>query len=65
MAKTAPYKRKLSSLFVTKAKATARTYLVWDTYQRGLALRVEPTGYKSFKAIYRFNNRSRWYHIDK
>jgi hypothetical protein len=34
--------------------------LLWDTYQRGLALLVQPSGYRSFKLIYRHHNRPRW-----
>src|SRR6516164_5530942 len=56
-------KQKLSSLTVTKARPTAKPSLIWDSYQRGLALQIQPTGYRSFKLIYRFHNRPRWYHI--
>src|SRR5262249_9824974 len=48
---------------VTKLRPTAKRYLIWDTYQRGLALQVQPSGYRSYKLIYRFHNRPRWYHI--
>src|SRR5215471_7138922 len=58
-----PNKQKLTSLTVTKLRPTAKPYLVWDTYQRGLALQIQPSGYRSFKLIYRFHNRPRWYHI--
>ena len=56
-------KQKLTSLTVTKLRPTAKPYLVWDTNQRGLALQIQPSGYRSFKLIYRFHNRPRWYHI--
>jgi hypothetical protein len=36
---------------------------VWDTYQRGLALQIQPTGYRAYKLIYRSHNRPRWFHI--
>jgi integrase len=36
---------------------------VWDTYQRGLVLRVQPTGQKSWKAVYSHGGRPRWYHV--
>jgi hypothetical protein len=58
-----PNKQKLTSLTVTKLRPTARPFLVWDSYQRGLALQIQPSGYCSFKLIYRFHNRPRWYHI--
>jgi len=47
----------------TKLRPTAKPFLVWDSYQRGLALQIQPSGYRSFKLIYRFHNRPRWYHI--
>jgi integrase len=31
--------------------------------QRGLALQIQPSGYRSYKLIYRFHKRPRWYHI--
>jgi hypothetical protein len=37
--------------------------LTWDTLQRGLVLRVQPTGHKAFKVIYRFGGRPRWVHL--
>jgi hypothetical protein len=37
--------------------------LVWDTHQRGLALQIQPSGYRAYKLIYRFHNRPRWFHI--
>src|SRR5262245_28469584 len=58
-----PNKQKLTSLTVTKLQPTAKPFLVWDSYQRGLALQVQPSGYRSFKLIYRFNSRPRWLHI--
>ena len=58
-----PNKQKLTSLTVTKLRPTAKPYLVWDTHQRGLALQIQPSGYRSFKLIYRFHNRPRWYHL--
>ncbi len=60
----APNKRKLSPTFIDKSlKPRDVPYLVWDETQRGLAVRVETTGYASYKAIYRFGGRPRWYHI--
>jgi integrase len=53
-------KRKLTELFVRKAKPRDRAYLVWDTHQRGLALRVQPTGSKSWVTVYSRHGRPRW-----
>ena len=53
-------KRRLTELFVRKAKPRDSAYLVWDTHQRGLALRVQPTGAKSWTAVYSRQGRPRW-----
>jgi len=37
--------------------------LYWDTLQKGLALQVTPAGAKTYKLIYRFHGRPRWYTI--
>jgi hypothetical protein len=52
MPRVAPNKRKLTALYLQKLKPQARAYLVWDAHQRGLALRVEPTGYRAWKVVY-------------
>jgi integrase len=56
-------KRKLNALDGVKLKPQSRAFLVWDTLQRGLALQVQPTGYRAYKCIYNFRNRTRWFHI--
>ena len=56
-------KRRLSAQFVQKARPQARAFLVWDTDQKGLAVQVQPSGYRAFKVIYRHRHRSRWFHI--
>jgi len=61
--RTVAHKQRLTALTVSKLQPAARPYLVWDTYQRGLALQIQPSGYRSFKLIYRFHNRPRWLHI--
>src|SRR6516225_5999359 len=63
MTRAAPNKRKLTIIFLQKLKPQARAFMVWDLHQRGLALRVEPTGYKAWKVVYRHHNRPRWYHL--
>jgi integrase len=60
---TEPNKRKLSEIFIQKLKPRPRPFLVWDTYQRGLALATQPTGHKSWKCIYSMHGRPRWYSI--
>jgi integrase len=56
-------KRRLTELTVKKAKAAAAAYLIWDTQQRGLALRVQPTGKKSWYAVYSRHGRARWLYL--
>ena len=61
---SAPNKRKLTDMFVTSVQPDkARTVVVWDEKQRGLALAVQPTGSKSWKVIYHHSGRPRWYHL--
>jgi integrase len=57
------HKRRLTELFVRKAKPRAAAYLIWDTHQRGLALRIQPSGARSFKCIYSRHGRPRWLHL--
>ena len=47
----APNKRKLSDIFLKKLRAGERTFAVWDTHQRGLAVVVQPTGHKAWKCV--------------
>jgi integrase len=56
-------KRRLTELAVKKAKPQAEGYLVWDTQQRGLGLRVWPTGKKSWYAVYSRHGRPRWLYL--
>jgi integrase len=59
----APDKRRLTELAVKKATPRPEAYLVWDTLQRGLAMRVQPTGAKAWKTIYSYHGRPRWLHL--
>ena len=63
MPRAAPNKCKLTPLAVAKLRLQTRAFLVWDVLQRGLALQVQPSGYRAYKVIYRHHNRPRWYHI--
>jgi integrase len=59
-----PNRRKLSEIFLRQLKpAVGRPYVVWDTYQRGLAVVVQRTGSAAWKAVYSRNGRPRWFHI--
>ena len=61
--KRAPLKRRLTELCVRKLKPKAQPFLVWDTLQRGLAIRVQPTGAQAWKCIYSHHGRPRWLHL--
>src|SRR2546430_5188905 len=56
-------KRRLTELAVRKLKPASAPYLIWDTLQRGLAIRVQPTGARAWKAIYSYHGRPRWLHL--
>jgi len=61
----APNKRRLSDAFAKTVRPDPdRTVVIWDTLQRGLALRVEPTGHRAWKCVYTVRARGpRWYHL--
>ena len=56
-------KLKLSELVVKRQGPEAKPYLIWDTHQHGLVLRVQPTGARSWYCVYTRHGRSRWYRI--
>src|SRR5262249_42640681 len=60
-----PNRRKLSDAFVrTMQPNPDRTVMYWDTLQRGLALKVEPSGHRAWKCVYTIHGRgARWYHL--
>jgi integrase len=55
-AKRAAHKLRLTELKVRKARAG----VIWDTQQRGLALRIQPTGRRSWYCVYSRHGRPRW-----
>jgi len=61
--KRATRKLRLTDLVLRRLTPAAAPYLVWDTYQRGLAVRVQPTGARFWKAIYSRGGRPRWFTI--
>ena len=56
-------KRRLTELSVHKLPPAAVTYLVWDTHQRGLAIRIHPTARKAWYVVYSRRGRPRWLHL--
>jgi integrase len=58
-----PNKHLLNELIIRRLQPQNKPYVIWDTLQRGLALRVRPTGIKSWKVIYNRHGRTRWLHL--
>ncbi len=58
--KRKPRKLRLTDLTVRKAKPEPKTYLVWDSKQPNLALRVQPSGHRAWVCIYSRSGRARW-----
>jgi integrase len=63
MPRRAHRKLNLTELYVRKLRPEAAAFVVWDTRQHGLALRVQPTGNRAWKAIYSRHGRPRWLHL--
>jgi integrase len=58
-----PNRRNLTELLVRKISADTTPINVWDERERGLVLRVHPTGRRSFKLVYSRRGKPRWYHL--
>ena len=55
-----PIQRKLDALFVQKVEPKSTPFHVWDTHQRGLTLRVQPSGQRSYYVYHRRLGKSGW-----
>jgi integrase len=55
-------KQRLTDRSARTIKPETAAFNVWDTYQRGLVLQVQPTGQRAWKFVYS-RGRPRWYHI--
>src|SRR5262245_15929073 len=59
-----PIKKKFTDAFVSALKPEDRIFTADDTHQRGLALRVQPQGKKTWTCLYYVSGgQSRWYTI--
>jgi hypothetical protein len=59
-----PIRCKLTEFYINNIKPADEAFAVWDTKQRGLALLVQKSGHKAWKAVYSKPGRgARWYHI--
>jgi integrase len=61
--KRAVRKQRLTELTVRKAQPERSAFCIWDAQQKGLALRVQPSGGKAFYAVYTISNRPRWLYL--
>jgi len=62
--KAPPRKVRLSELAVKRQRPNKDApYLIWDTKQSGLALRIRPTGARSWYCVYSRHGRPRWYRL--
>jgi integrase len=60
---SAPNKQRLSHFAIENLQPRDRPFTVWDTYQRGLAVVMQPTGHAAWKCVYSYHGRPRWIHI--
>jgi integrase len=58
-----PQKCTLTELYIRKVRPETAPFNVWDERERGLVLRVHPTGRRVFKVVYSRHGRPRWYHV--
>ena len=58
--KRAARKIRITELTVKKAQPQSKAFLTWDTKAPNLALRTQPTGFKSWCVVYSRHGRSRW-----
>jgi integrase len=58
-----PNRRNLTELFVRRVSTDTTPINVWDSKERGLVLRIHPTGRRAFKVVYSRRGRPRWYHL--
>jgi integrase len=59
-----PNRRRLSDALLRAIKPDPqRAVMWWDAKQAGLVLAVQPTGHKSWKAVYSMHGRPRWCHL--
>src|SRR5262245_61758782 len=58
-----PTRKLLTEFDVRRTKPETSVFQVWDTKCKGLCLRIQPTGFKSFFVWYGRDGRRGWYHI--
>jgi integrase len=64
--KNPPNRVALTPIFVVKTKPRSKAFNVWDLRCPGLCLRIQKSGFRSFKFVYSMGQRRvRWYHIGR
>jgi integrase len=58
-------RRNLTELTLRRVACRAAAYNIWDLKEKGLVLRVQPSGSWAFKAVYHHHGRPRWYHLGR
>jgi integrase len=58
-------RRNLTELTLRKIAPKVAAYNIWDLKEKGLVLRVQPSGSWAFKAVYHHHGRPRWYHLGR
>jgi integrase len=56
-------RKRLTEFDARRTRPDATTFQIWDTDVKGLCVRVQPTGQRSFFVVYTRGGRPRWYHI--
>src|SRR5262245_2687400 len=56
-------RKSISELVLRSLKPKPQKYLTWDSKVRGLVIEVQPTGRRTWKFIYGYRGRSRWFTI--
>ena len=59
----APNRRKLTEFYVRRIRPRSKPFDTWDLVQRGLRLKVQPSGHRSYSYMYSWRGRTRWVHI--
>jgi integrase len=64
-ARDTPNRRRLTDAFIKTVRPDPdRVVVYWDMVQRGLALRVQPSGHLAWKCVYTIRGRGpRWFHL--
>jgi integrase len=56
-------RKRLTEFDVRRTRPEATSFQIWDTDVKGLCVRVQPTGQRSFFVVYTRGGRPRWYHV--